>query len=133
MVPKHYYKLFQLVFEQKGFDELPPQRPWDYAIDLVSDAMPNKPSKVYPISPQEQKELDKFLNDNLKSRRIRPSKSLYGAGFLFVKKKDGKLRLVQDYWKLNAVTVKNAYPLPLISEVIGKLHHARVFSKMDIR
>ena len=53
--------------------------------------------------------------------------------FFFVKKKDGKLRPVRDYWKLNEMTIKNHYPLPLISELIDKLTHAKIFSKMDIR
>ena len=53
--------------------------------------------------------------------------------FFFVKKKDGKLRPVQDYRKLNEMTIKNRYPLPLISELIDKLTHAKIFSKMDIR
>ena len=53
--------------------------------------------------------------------------------FFFVKKKDGKLRPVQDYQKLNEMTIKNRYPLPLISELINKLTHAKIFSKMDIQ
>ena len=91
-----------------------------------------KVSKVYPISPGEQKELDDFLEENQQSGRIHKSKSPWGSGFFFVKKKDGKLWPVQDYCKLNSVTVKNAYPLPLISDVIGKLHGACWFSKMDV-
>ena len=53
--------------------------------------------------------------------------------FFFVKKKDGTLRPVQDYRKLNKMTVKNCYPLPLIQELIDKLKDAKVFTKMDIR
>ena len=53
--------------------------------------------------------------------------------FFFVKKKDGKLRPVQDYRKLNEMTIKNRYPLPLISELIDKLSRAKIFSKMDVR
>src|SRR6266576_3101118 len=53
--------------------------------------------------------------------------------FFFIKKKDGKLRLVQDYWKLNEMTIKNRYPLPLILELIDQLSHMMIFSKMDIR
>ena len=50
-----------------------------------------------------------------------------------MKKKDGKLRPVQDYWKLNEMMIKNHYPLLLISELIDKLTHVKIFSKMDIR
>jgi len=66
-------------------------------------------SKVYPLSPLEQTELDTFLEENLRTRRIRPSKSPIAALVFFIKKKDGSLRLVQDYRALNAVTVKNRY------------------------
>ncbi len=52
--------------------------------------------------------------------------------FFFIKKKDGKLRLVQDYRKLNEMTIKNRYPLPLISELIDQLSHAKIFLKMDV-
>jgi len=51
----------------------------------------------------------------------------------FIKKKDGKLRLIQDYRKLNGITIKNRYPLPLISELVGKLRGARYFTKLDVR
>ena len=50
----------------------------------------------------------------------------------FIKKKDGSLRLVQDYWALNAITVKNKYPLPLIPELINQLQGAKYFTKLDI-
>ena len=71
------------------------------------------------MSPLEQKELDEFLQENLRSGRIRPLKSPFGAPVFFIKKKDGSLRLVQDYRKLNTVTVKNSYPLPLISDILN--------------
>ena len=51
----------------------------------------------------------------------------------FIKKKDKKLRFMQDYQKLNAATLKNWYPLPLISELIGKLEGAQYFTKLDVR
>ena len=71
------------------------------------------------MSPLEQKELDEFLQENLRSGRIHPSKSPFGAPVFFIKKKDGSLRLEQDYWKLNTVTVKNSYPLPLILDILN--------------
>ena len=52
---------------------------------------------------------------------------------MFVKRPDGKLRLVVDYRGLNAVTVKNRFPLPLIPEMLDRLHHAKVFTKLDLR
>ncbi len=89
--------------------------------------------KVYPLNQNEQEQLDKFLDENLDSGRIRPSKSPFASPFFFVKKKDGSLRPIQDYRKLNEMTIKNQYPLPLISELIDKLRGARYFTKLDIR
>jgi len=88
---------------------------------------------VYPLSLLEQAELDAFLEENLHTGRIRPSKSSIAAPVFFIKKKDGLLRLVQDYRALNAITVKNRYPLPLISKLISQLRGAQYFTKLDIR
>jgi len=110
---------------------LPEHRKWDHAIELTPGAEP-KSSKVYPLSPLEQKELDTFLEENLHTGRIQPSKSPIAAPVFFIKKKDGSLQLVQDYRALNAVTVKNRYPLPLISELVSQLHRAKYFTKLDV-
>ena len=101
-------------------------------MELVTDTS-LKSCKVYPLSALEQKELDAFLKENLDSGRIRPSKSLMASPVFFIKKKDGKLRLVQDYHALSAMTVKNKYPLPLIPELIAKLRRAKYFMKLDVR
>jgi len=127
-----YIAEFQSVFAKEDFDILPEHRKWDHAIELIPGAEP-KSSKVYPLSPLEQTELDAFLEENLRTRRIRPSKSPIAAPVFFIKKKDGSLRLVQDYHALNAVTVKNRYPLPLISQLISQLRRAKYFTKLDIR
>jgi hypothetical protein len=70
------------------------------------------------MSLEEQKELDAFLEEALSMGRIRLSKSPIGAPVFFVKKKDSKLRFIQDYCTLNAITRKNRYPLPLIDDLI---------------
>ena len=90
------------MFAKEDFDILPEHRKWDHAIELTPGAEP-KSSKVYPLSLLEQAELDAFLEENLRTRRIRPSKSPMAAPVFFIKKKDGSLRLVQDYRALNAV------------------------------
>ena len=87
----------------------------------------------YTLSPLEQTELDAFLEENLRTRRIRPSKSPIAAPVFFTKKKDGSLQLVQNYCALNATTVKNKYPLPLISELVSQLCGAKYFTKLDVR
>ena len=127
------YLSFQDVFSKESFDELPEWKQWDHMINLKPESQPSS-MKVYPMSPVEQKELDDFLEENLSSGRIRPSKSPMASPVFFVKKKDGRLRFVQDYRKLNAMTVKNTYPLPLIPDIINRISDskARYFTKMDV-
>ena len=83
----------------------------------------SKPSncKVYPLLPKEQDELDTFLQENLQTGCIWPSKSLMATPVFFIKKKDRALWLVQDYLALNAMAVKNQYQIPLISKLINQL------------
>ena len=81
----------------------------------------------------EQEELDRFLDEHLRKGYIIPSKSPIASPVFFIKKKDGRLRLVQDYRKLNDFTIKNRYPLPLASDIINRLRHARLFTKFDVR
>jgi len=88
---------------------------------------------VYSLALTEQKELDQFLKENLETGQICPSKSPMASPVFFIKKKDGTLWLVQDYRALNAMTVKNKYPLPLISKLINKLRGAKYFTKLDVR
>ena len=83
-------------------------------------------------SPAEQKELDEFLQENLANGQICLSKSPIGAPVFFIKKKEGSLHLVQDYWKLNEITIKNSYPLPLVSDVLTRLHDAEWFTTLDL-
>jgi len=125
-------KGFKSVFTKKDFDILPEHRQWDHAIELILGSEP-KLSKVYLLSLVEQKELDSFLEENLHTRRICPSKSPMAAPVFFIKKKDSLLQLVQDYQVLNSMTVKNKYPLPLISELVLQLHGAKYFTKLDVR
>jgi len=127
-----YVVEFRSVFAKEDFDMLLEHHKWDHAIELIPRVEP-KLSKVYPLSPLEQAELDAFLEENLRTRQIRPSKSPMAAPVFFIKKKDGSLRLVQDYRALNAVTIKNRYPLPLIFELVSQLRGARYFTKMDVR
>ena len=118
-----YLKEFTSVFSKQTFNVLPEPKEWDHAVELIPGSKPSG-CKIYPLSPAEQKELDAFLKENLETGRIRPSKSPMSSPVFFIKKKDGSLRLVQDYRALNAIMVKNKYPLPLISELINKLQGA---------
>jgi len=130
MVPAQYHD-FRDVFSKEAFDELPPWKAWDHAIDLTPETeLPC--SQMFPLSPAEQKELDDFLQENLVNSCIHSSKSPMGAPVFSIKKKDGLLRLIQDYWKLNKIMVKNSYPLPLISDVLTHLHDAEFFTVLDL-
>ncbi|SJL01318.1 uncharacterized protein ARMOST_04638 [Armillaria ostoyae] len=132
MVPPDY-RSFRDLFSKENFDELPERKPWDHAIELVPNAKSTLDCKVYPLNRNEQEQLDKFLDENLESGRITESKSPFASLFFFVKKKDGTLCSIQDYRKLNEMTIKNRYPLPLISELIDKLQGAKYFTKLDVR
>ena len=101
-------------------------------IDLIPDCK-GIGGKIYPLPRDERAELDKFIDENLAAGKIHVSKSPYSSPVFFVRKKDGGVCPVQDYRKLNDLTVKNHYPLPLISELIDQLAGARVFTKLDVR
>jgi hypothetical protein len=81
-------------------------------------------SKLKELKEQLQKLLDKCFSH--------PSISPWGVPVLFVKKKDGSMRMCIDYRELNKVTIKNRYPLPRIDDLLGQLQGARVFSKVDL-
>jgi hypothetical protein len=118
-IPEQYHKYVK-VFAKESFNSLPERRLWDHVIELKPDSKAVD-CKIYLLSQVEQEKLMEFLEENLVSGRIRPSKSLMALALFFVKKKDSSLRPVQDYWKLNKMMIKNCYPLPLISELVNKL------------
>jgi hypothetical protein len=111
---------------------LPPKRDLDFSIDLVIGAIPT--SKVpYHMSTPKLVELKVQLNEMLDKGYIRPSVSPWGAPSLFVKKKDGTMRLCIDYRKLNNMTIKNKYPLPRIDYLFDHLKEVAIFSNIDLR
>jgi hypothetical protein len=117
------------VFSETAFDSLPERRKWDHAIELEREPSPGF-REVYPMTLTEQMEMDTFLEEALATGHIRQSKSPLGAPVFFIKKKDGKLRFVQDYQALNAIT-RNQYPLPLIDDLIHWLKDMHYFTKLD--
>jgi hypothetical protein len=126
------YRNYDNVFSKQASKRKPKFRPFDHAIDLKPGFEP-KPCKLYPLSPSEQVALNEWLKEHLEKGYIRPSKSPMASPFFFVKKKDGSLCPIQDYWYLNSGTIKNAYPLPLIGKLINQLKGTCIFSKFDIR
>ena len=129
-VPPEYHD-FCLVFSKAKATSLPPHRPYDCAIDLLPGTSPPK-GRLYSLSEPERKAMETYINDSLAAGLIRPSSSPAGAGFFFVEKKDKTLRPCIDYRGLNDITIKNRYPLPLISSAFELLQGATIFTKLDL-
>ena len=103
--PEEYHEFIR-VFNEEEANRFLESQVWDHKIELKEGFQP-KSFKTYHLTPEEQKELDTFLKENLEKGYIRPSKSPMATLFFFVKKKDGKLRPCQDYHYLNEWTIKN--------------------------
>ncbi|RYC53832.1 hypothetical protein CHU98_g12376, partial [Xylaria longipes] len=119
-------------FQYEKASILPHSSRGDLAIELEENTTPPH-YPIYPLAQDELEELRKWLAEMIKNGKIRKSKSPAGAPILFVPKKDGTLRLCVDYRGLNHITVKNRFTLPLISEMLDRIAHAKVFSKIDLK
>ena len=127
------YRDYQSVYNGQYSDELPPHRTFDHSIDMVDGKEPPW-GPIYALSEKELGVLREYLDDMLKSGKIRPSKSPAGAPILFVPKKEGRgLRLCVDYRGLNKVTILNRYPLPLMNELRDRVRGSKVFTKLDLK
>ncbi|XP_070003090.1 uncharacterized protein [Nicotiana sylvestris] len=111
---------------------IPPDREIDFGIDVLPDMQPIS-IPPYRMAPAELRELKEKLKDLLEKGFICPSVSPWGAPVLFVRKKDGSLRMCIDYRQLNKVTIKNKYPLPRIDDLFDQLQGERFISKLDLR
>ena len=131
VVPPDYTE-FTDVFSKVEADKLPPRREYDCPIDLIDGKVPPF-GPIYSLSEPELQSLRDYLKENLEKGFIVPSKSPAASPILFQRKKDGSLRLCVDYRKLNEITQKNRYPLPLIPEIIERLRGAKIFTKLDLR
>ena len=131
IVLQRFHKYLK-VFEKKDSERMPMRKAWDHAIDLREGFVPKK-GKIYPLLRVEREKVQKFIKNQLRKGYIRPLKSPQMSPVFFVLKKDGKKRMVQDYWYLNSWTVKNNYPLPLISDLVDSIGKKKVFTKMDLR
>jgi len=125
-VVREFLEVFQQV------PGLPPDREMEFVVELLRGTTPISKAP-YRMAPAELMELKKQLQELLDKGLIQPSVSPWGAPVLFVKKKDGSLRLCTDYRELNWVTMKNKYPLPRIDDLFDQLAGATIFSKIDSR
>ena len=137
IIPPQYHR-HEHIFSEVAAHRFPDSWDWDHAIDLKPDVPATLDCKVYPLSPTEDTALQTFLSENLDKGYIWQSKSPYAFPFFFIKKKNGDLYPVQDYWKLNTFSVQNTAPLPLIWELMDwltRVHGRRLvlFTKLDIR
>jgi hypothetical protein len=128
----NYLHNFQDICAEESWSSLPESK--NGTMPLNSPKMQVKVSncKVYPMSHSEQTKLNAYINEHLLTSHIQPSKSPMASPCFFIEKKDGKLCFIQDYHKLNVMTVKNQYPLLLIPELVKKLCSAKYFTKLDI-
>jgi hypothetical protein len=126
------YHEFLNVFDKKAFNTLAPHRPYDHKIVLKKDAIPGY-TPLYKMSEKELKIVKKYLENNLEKRFIIASRSSFASPIMFMKKTDESLRFCVDYRKLNQLTKKNRYPLPLIDETLAHLDKTKYFTKLDIR
>ena len=110
---------------------MPQSHPYNMRITLKEGFVP-RIAKAFPMTDTEDEELYKFLWENLWKGYIQPSTSEQASAFFFIKKKDGKLRPVQDYRYLNEYTQQDAYPLPLVDKLIDKFQNATIFTKLDL-
>ena len=131
-IPTKYHHHLS-VFSKEASHRFPEPCIWDHAIELKPGVLSLIPGKVYQLTQDKQKALLEFVQEQQAKGYICPLKSLYAAPFFFIKKKDSKLRLVQDYQHLNKWTIKNHYLLPLISELIARVQNAKKFTKVDIQ
>jgi hypothetical protein len=126
------YKEYQDVFEKKNVNLFPQYRPYDCTIDLQEGTqLPFGP--IYNLSQNEFVALQEYLDENLAKNFIWHSKSPAGAPILFLKKKNGSLRMCIDYHGVKKITIKNRYPLLLISGLFDQLGQAKVYTKIDLR
>ena len=127
-----YIQPFMHLFNKKKFKKLLERWEWDHEINLTDKAPKELNAKAYAMTLKKEEALNQWLDEQLKVGLIVESKSRYVVPCFYIPKKDGSLWLVQDYRKLNQVTIKNKTPLPLIGEVIDKLKEARYFNKLDL-
>ncbi|QRV84916.1 Retrotransposable element Tf2 protein [Ceratobasidium sp. AG-Ba] len=131
-IPEEFMEFID-VFSEELFKKLPEHRSFDCNIDFEEGSDLPKPAKVYPLSPIESRTIKEFIDQELADGKIRPSKSPIASPCFFVKKKDGSLRLVTDYRKINNITIPDQFPMPLQVELVDQVKNAKIYSKLDLR
>jgi hypothetical protein len=120
------------IFSKQKSNKLAPHRPYDLKIDLDEGTHPPL-GPIYLLSQSELSAVREFLGEHLSIGVIRPTKSPYGAPVIFIKNKDGSLRLCVDFQGLNAITWKDKYPLLLITDLLDAPRAARIYTKINLK
>jgi hypothetical protein len=131
ILPQEYWPHVD-VFSKKESDKLPPHRLYNHYIKLEKEDNLSF-SPLYKMTTEELEIVKQYLVDNLEKGFIEPSQAPFAALVLFVKKPSGGLRFCIDFQKLNQITRKDQYPLPLINETLARISRAKIFTKLDIR
>ena len=127
-----FYTEFHKVFGKEMQTELPEHGPQDIAINLLPNSeLPA--AKLYPMSQDELQVLKEYIEEMMKHGKIQEGSGSAGSPVFFVKEKTGKLRLVVDYRGLNAITIKDAYPIPLMTTLMEQIQGSNYFNKLDLK
>jgi RNase H-like domain found in reverse transcriptase/Reverse transcriptase (RNA-dependent DNA polymerase) len=131
-IPKEYQQHCKVFLDQQAMC-FPPSRPEDHAIKLIPGAPEMINCKVYPLTLAEQEATKRFLEENEWLGYIEKTDSPWLSPWFFIKKKDGALRPVQDYWEVNKWTVQDVYPIPQIEQILEALHGKELFMVFNVR
>jgi len=119
------------VFDRAMADQLSPHRPYDHKIELIDEGTPPR-SRLYHMSGYKLQKVKNYLIEHLNKGFISSSSASYASLILFAEKKDGSLRFCVDYRKLNALTKRDRYPLPLIDETLARIQGSRYLTRLNI-
>jgi hypothetical protein len=111
---------------------LPPHRQCDYQIPLKDGVVPPM-TRPYRVPHKQKDEMEAQITELLANKVIRTSQSPYASPTILVRKKDGSWRLCVDYRKLNALTIKNKFPILVLEDLLDELHGAKIFTKLDLK
>jgi len=135
-VPQDYHDFLDVFDAEYAMSKCPEPRPgYDFEIHLKDNAKLPPPAKPYHLSQGENRILKEWLQGMRETGMITrcSDRCPTAAPVFFVRKKDGTKRPVIDYWKLNDITIRNAYPLPRIDQIMDRVKGSRIFSKFDMK
>ena len=127
------YSRYATCFSSQPVARLPEHKPCDLEIRLQDLPAMIPTGAVYKTTWEQDKALQKYLDKNLPTGKVRRSRSATGAPILFVRKKDGSLRLGVDYRALNRLTNANKYPLTLISELLDQTRGGKWLTRLHLK